>query len=116
MELSSAVGYREYALVRLDGENWENENRIQTQIIVNREDGFEGWETWKKRNKEGFDCAVLIVRRGNKISISTNNLGLFVTSITTLPEEVMKSKTPVYAALTGDQCALTNIRIKESKD
>ena len=57
-----------------------------------------------------------IAREKNKITISTSNLGLSVTSITILPEEMMNLKTPVYMALTGDQCALTNIRITESKD
>ena len=109
-------GYREYALVRLDGENWENENNIQTQIIVNREDDFENWDAWKRKNKEGFDCCVQIIRKGNKMTVSTKNLGLSVTSITVVPEEMMNENTPVFAALTGDQCALTDIRIKESKD
>ena len=108
-------GYREYSVIRLDGENWEDENQAQGRIIVNREDDFEGWETWKRKNKEGFDCAVLITRKENKILISTKNFGLSVTSITILPEEMMNLTTPIYMALTGDQCALTNIRITESK-
>ena len=107
-------GYREYAVVRLDGENWENDNHIQSEIITNREDSFEGWEAWKQKNKEGFDCSVRIRREENKITISTKNFGLSVTSITAIPEEMMKEDTPVFAALTGDQCALTNIRITGS--
>jgi hypothetical protein len=105
-------GYREYALVRLDGENWENENHIQSQIIVNREDDFEGWDAWKRKNKEGFDCSVRIVRKDNTITISTQNFGLSVTSSTIIPERMINKDTPVFAALTGDQCALTNIRLQ----
>ena len=111
-ERVNGEGYREYAVVRLDGENWENDNHIQSQIIANREDGFEGWDAWKQKNKEGFDCIVRIIRRENKITISTKNFGLSVTSVTILPEEMMNEDTPVFAALTGDQCALTNIRIE----
>ena len=106
-------GYREYALVRLDGENWENENHIETQILANRDDSFESWDAWKRKNKEGFDCSVKITRKANKLTISTKNLGLSVTSATVVPEEMMNEDTNVYAALTGDQCALTNIRIQE---
>ena len=105
-------GYREYALIRLDGENWENDSRIQTQITVSREDSFEGWDAWKRKNKEGFDCCVQIVRKDNKFTVSTKNFGLSVTSTTIIPEEMMNKNKPVFAALTGDQCALTNIRIK----
>ena len=106
-------GYREYALVRLDGENWENEDHIETRIITNRDDSFESWDAWKRKNKEGFDCSVRIARKENKLTISTNNFGLSVASTTVVPEEMMNEGTPVYAALTGDQCALTNIRIAE---
>ena len=52
-------------------------------------------------------------REGNRITVSTENLGLSVKGITILPEEVTDAELPVYAALTGDQCALTNIRIRE---
>lgn len=109
-------GYREYALVRLDGENWENENHIQSQITASQEDGFEGWDAWKRKNKEGFECSVRIKRDGNKITVSTKNFGLSVTSVTVIPEEMIHEDTPVFAALTGDQCALTNIRIEDTKD
>ena len=53
-----------------------------------------------------------ITRKENKITVSTKNFGLSVTSITILPEE-LNAESPVYVALTGDQCALTNIRFKE---
>ncbi|MBR4473495.1 MAG: HD domain-containing protein [Oscillospiraceae bacterium] len=108
-------GYREYTAIRLDGENWENDNHIQGRIIVNREDGFEGWDAWKRGNKEGFDCTVQFRREGNRITVSTENLGLSVKGITILPEEMTDKDNPVYASLTGDQCALTNIRIREEQ-
>ena len=50
------------------------------------------------------------------MTVSTKNLGLSVTSITVVPEEMMNENTPVFAALTGDQCALTNIRITDSPE
>ena len=55
-----------------------------------------------------------IAREKNKITISTSNLGLSVTSITILPDAAVNAEKPVYAALTGDQVALTNIRIKRT--
>ncbi len=84
---------------------------IGSRIIVNREDDFGGWECWKKGNREGFDCTVHFTRDGGKITVSTTNLGLSVKGIITLPDSVAAENTTIYAALTGDQVALTNIRV-----
>ena len=106
-------GYREYAVIRLDGENWEDNTEAQSRIIANREDDFGGWDAWKKGNKEGFDCTVHFRREGNRITVSTRNLGLSVKDITTITGGPAAEETEVYAALTGDQCALTNIRVTQ---
>lgn len=103
--------YREYAVVRLDGEDWEQEGNAQNRITVDREDGFGGWDAWKQGNKEGFDCTVTFKREENRITVSTKNLGLSVQGVTILPDDPAESRRTVYAALTGDQCALTGIRI-----
>lgn len=68
---------------------------------------FEGWNTWKEKNKEGLDCRISIRRDGNVVTMTTENLGIMIASITTVKDEV----DALYVALTGDQCALTNIRI-----
>ena len=103
--------YREYAVVRLDGENWEKDGNAPSRISVKREGDFAGWDAWKQRNKDGIDCAVAFAREGNRVTVSTKNLGLFVKDVTTIPDEQAEGKKTVYAALTGDQCALTDIRI-----
>ena len=54
------------------------------------------------------------IREENRLTVSTENLGLSVKSIMILPENTTDDNAAVYAALTGDQCALTNIRITES--
>ena len=101
-------GYREYAVVRLDGENWDNDSGAKNRIVVNQEEDFDGWDAWKAGNKAGFDCRVEFTRKGNRITVSTKNLGLSVKGITVLPEGAGGT---VYTALTGDQVALTNIRV-----
>ena len=107
--------YQEYAVVRLDGENWESDDNAQSRIIANREEDFRGWDAWKEGNKKGFDCTVLFSREGNQITVTTRNLGLSVKGITVLPQSMAEKNEPVYAALTGDQCALTNIRVTEDR-
>ncbi len=102
-------GYRDYVLVRLDGENWESDENAKNKIIVNNSDEFNGWDDWKKQNKNGMDCEVNVMMKNKTITVTTQNHGISIKSITTLTEE-MPDK--VYATLTGDQVALTNIRIE----
>ena len=99
--------YKEYALIRLDGENWEGGDLVSNKTIVNMSDDFMGWEEWKEENKKGFDCTVSFQRDGNKIITTTENLGISVNVTTTIVDDI----SDVYVSLTGDQCALTNIRI-----
>ena len=100
-------GYTEYSLVRLDGENWEAEGRAENEQIVNRQE-FHGWDAWKKFNKEGYDCTISFSRTGNKIVSTTVNGGISIRNIS----EAKAVKGEIYVALSGDQVALTNIRIK----
>jgi hypothetical protein len=103
--------YREYSVVRLDGEDWESNGNVPNRVTVNRESDFKGWDAWKQGNKAGIDCTVEFRREGNSITVSTRNLGLSVQGVTTFPAGLQEGKDTVYAALTGDQCALTDIRI-----
>ena len=99
--------YREYALMRLDGEDWESnehaENRVQTRLMPD----FVGWDEWKKQNRQGIDCEVEIRREGRQVTLRTENLGIEITCVTTIRDDVRD----VYVALTGDQCTVTNIRL-----
>lgn len=99
-------GYNEYALIRLDGENWE-EGKAINDLLVNIERNFAGWDVWKEENKKGIDCEFTFHREGDKITTSTENLGITITNVTTIPNP----DEPIYVALTGDQCAIMNIRI-----
>ena len=103
--------YREYAVVRLDGEDWDEDENVPSRMTVTREDDFAGWEAWKQGNKKGLDCTVVFAREGNTINVSTRNLGLSVKSVLKMPDGLPEGKDTVYTALTGDQCALTDIRV-----
>ena len=106
--------YREYAVVRLNGEDWDPDGEATNRTTVHRDTDFRGWNAWKQSNKEGYDCKVAFARNGGQITVSTKNLGLDVRNITTLPEA--DANGTVYAALTGDQCVLTNIRINTAQN
>ncbi|MCR5108493.1 MAG: HD domain-containing protein [Lachnospiraceae bacterium] len=98
--------YEKLALFSLNGESKNNDtaqNKFETDISEN----FEGWDSWKIKNKKGFNCTVLFSRSGNKINVSSQNFGVSIHNITTLNNR----KKMVYVALTGEQCAITNIMV-----
>ena len=64
-------------------------------------------QIWKEKNKEGMDCTVTIYRKGNVVTMETENLGISISSVTTIIDDVRS----IYVAITGDQCTVTNIRI-----
>ena len=99
--------FREYILLRLDGENWESDAHVENRVWVRQLPGFEGWNVWKDENKRGLDCAVKIRREGNVVTMQTENLGIAIDSATTILDDVKD----IYVSLTGDQCAITNIRV-----
>ena len=100
-------GYIELSLVRFDGENWESlEDDIRNELVVDRNDDFVGWDAWKENNKTGYDTKVSFDRKADRIIMHTVNQGISITNTTYIGADK-----PVYAALTGDQVAITDIRI-----
>ena len=102
--------FREYGLVRLDGENWDSDDWGRNKITVKKTEEFTNWDAWKEINKAGFDCTVHLERKGNLVTLTTKNAGIDITNVTT----VFDPSRDIYVSLTGDQCAITNIRIIES--
>ncbi|MBO4636278.1 MAG: HD domain-containing protein [Clostridiales bacterium] len=103
--------FREYALIRIDGENWESEERSTNELIVSMTAEFKNWDNWKVLNKEGLDCTFSFKVNDGKITAFTENAGISIKNTTVIEDETRK----VYAALTGDQCAITNIRIEKEE-
>ena len=101
-------GFREFILLRLDGENWDSDKHAQNEVHIDHTRDFPGWNVWKETNKNGMDCTVTIQRNGNRVTMETCNLGIAIDTATTIMDNVSE----LYVALTGDQCALTDIRIE----
>ncbi len=101
--------FTEFALIRLDGESWESDDRCSNKLMVRETEEFENWNIWKKRNKAGVEVSVQIEKAGNEITVTTYDAGIEVRNVSsidgTMPEKL-------FAAITGDQCAITNIRIR----
>lgn len=101
--------YHEYSLTRLDGENWAagDYSTNKTTLVYTQE--FTNWDAWKEINKAGLDVTAYIERNGNSVTLKTKNVGIDIDNVTTINDNPAK----IYIALTGDQCAITNIRFKE---
>ncbi len=103
--------YKEYALVRLDGEVLGSDPRAVNTLTVHRQDDFEGWDDWKEKNREGFNSTVFLEKDRDVVTLTTENLGVSVRNVTTIPDKTAD----IYVALTGDQCALTDIRVRSGE-
>ena len=100
-------GYREFALIRLDGENWHTDDQVINETQVHMTDAFPGWDKWKERQKNGIDCEIILRRENDSVILRTDNLGISIHSVIT----VRGFEGEIYAALTGDQCTITDIHI-----
>ena len=99
--------YREFALIRLDGENWHTDDHVVNETKVWKTDAFPGWEEWKNRLRLGMECRIDIQRDPMVITVQTENLGICIRSEISIHD----FDGEIYAALTGDQCTITEIRI-----
>ncbi|MBP5180572.1 MAG: HD domain-containing protein [Clostridiales bacterium] len=99
--------YNEYACIRLDGDDVTNSSsgHSTNDLSVKRKDDFIGWDAWKQYNQKGYECEVTFKRRRNAITLTTENAGVDIKCVTPVPKE-----TEVYVALTGNRCALMDIR------
>ena len=103
----NGANYRDLAFIRFDGECWENDARCTVDLNVRKTEQFGSWDAWKQHNLEGYDAAVTFRVEGSRITVITENAGIAICNTVA----VSGIDRPIYAALTGDQVALTNICI-----
>lgn len=110
--LVDGPNYTEFALIRLDGEYWDDSHGMaENKIEVVKKEPFTDWDDWKALNKKGIDCVVRFLRHGNTVTTITENDGIAIRNITTVVSDVEE----LFVSLSGDQVALTNIRINTRK-
>ena len=103
----SGNGYQEYSLIRLDGESWYSDIHADNDITAEQTGAFRGWNDWKERYKQGLNITVTLTRDGNTVTMETENAGLALHTRTVIKDSVET----IYAAITGDQCTVTNIHV-----
>ena len=82
-------------------------DRVVNETLVRIAEDFPGWEEWKRQLRAGMDCRSENLRDPNVIMIRTENLGISISSEISIHD----FNGEIYAALTGDQCTITDIRI-----
>ncbi len=103
----SGESYREYAMIKINGEVSADEGICENKFVMKKKESFLGWDVWKTKHKEGLECSVSFVRKGNTVSIKTEKLGIAIENTTTS----LDGTKDLYVSLSGDEVALTDIRI-----
>ena len=106
-EKVNGKGYTEYAVVKLNGEITSDDSLCSNTFEMKKKSNFPGWNEWKKYNKKGLEYSVEFVKKGNKLTLLTDTLGISIENVTT----VKSGKGNIYVAISGDQVAITDIRI-----
>lgn len=105
--------YRELAIIRFDGESWDQDEKVSNNMMVSKNIDFISWDKWREGNKLGVDCVLDITRKNNSIIMQTEINGLSLKNITTIEDYPI---TKIYVAVTGDQVAVTDIHIKKTQE
>ncbi len=100
---------REFALIRLDGEFWDDADGLsENNMEVKKTDDFVDWDEWKRLNSAGMDVTVRLERKNNVIVTTTENAGISINNTTIVDDSIRD----IYLSLSGDQVALTGIKVK----
>lgn len=100
--------YREYAMVKYDGEeNGSNEN-AENSFVMKKTENFTNWEEWEALSKAGYESQIEFIKNGNEVTFITQNKGIYIQNTT----KVRNGNKDIFVAFSGDQVALTDIRIR----
>ncbi|MCR5596107.1 MAG: HD domain-containing protein [Lachnospiraceae bacterium] len=103
-------GYHEYMFLKMDGEVNEVQEYATNESSVDHDPDFAGWNQWIETNKQGTDFKLRISREdGNRIIVDAENPSFKVHAVANVLEDLKD----VYIALTGDQTAISNIRVED---
>lgn len=100
--------YREYAMIKLDGEENGSPEFATNDFIMRKTENFKSWNVWEEQNKAGFECHIEFFKNGNEVTLKTQNRGIYIQNTTRIND----GNKEVFVVLTGDQVAITDIRVR----
>lgn len=110
-QLVNGAAYREFSVTRDDGYGWNSEGD-NYKVTIALEDSFLGWDQWLARNEAGVTCDLYATLSKGVVIIELQNSGAVTVSSTSIPAN---NKLPIYVALSGELCAITDIHITRQK-
>lgn len=103
------ANYLEYALIKMSGEAESDSTIASNDATVKKTRAFKGWDNWKEKNKAGMECHISFRITGNTLDMAADNTDFKIqnkTMFLSIPDNL-------YVSITGDVCAITDIRIYE---
>lgn len=100
--------FHEYAMIKFDGEDNGSNRFAENSFIMKKTDSFKNWDDWKEQNKAGYECQIEFFKTGNEVTIKTQNKGISIQNTS----KILDGAKDIYVTLTGDQIALTDIRVR----
>lgn len=100
--------YCEYAMIKFDGEDNGSNDNAENEFIMKKTENFTSWEDWEELNKTGYESQVEFMKNGSEIMVRTHNKGIYIQNKT----KIRNGNKDVFVAFSGDQVALTDIRIR----
>ena len=100
--------YHEYAMIKIDGEENGSNEFAENSFFMKKTEAFKNWDEWENLNKTGYECQIDFLKDGNEITIRTQNKGIYIENVS----KIKDGNKDIYVALSGDQVALTDIRVR----
>lgn len=100
--------YREYAMIKFDGEENGSNEYAENDFLMKKTENFTNWEDWEAHNKAGYECQIEFIKNGNEVTLRTQNKGIYIQNTT----RIRNGNKEIFVAFSGDQVALTDIRIR----
>lgn len=107
--LVDGENYLEYALIQMIGETKSETTIATNDVVVKKTREFKNWDQWKEQSKKGMECHISFRIMGDTLEMAVENPYFRIKNTTmflAMPDKL-------YFALTGDECAITDIRIYE---
>lgn len=107
--LVDGENYLEYALIQMNGELKSESTLATNDPTVKPTREFKNWDTWKEKNKKGMENHISFRVMGDAIEMAIENSDFRIKNTTVF----LAMPDKLYFAITGDECAITDIRIYE---